>query len=98
MGNHMPQGLPFEGQSQPTLSKQIEPVFQQFLLESIPSLAGIEFESTRMCLYTDSWDSSFYITYVPFAENLFVASGGSGHGFKFAPGTTTTTTMSLRSQ
>lgn len=41
---------------------------------------------TRMCWYIDSWDNSFIIDYVPgYSNTLFVASGGSGHGFKFLP-------------
>lgn len=39
-----------------------------------------------MCWYTDSIDNSFVIDYVPNTSNtLFIASGGSGHGFKFLP-------------
>jgi len=39
-----------------------------------------------MCWYTDSVDNSFVIDYVPgYNQSLFVASGGSGHGFKFLP-------------
>lgn len=39
-----------------------------------------------MCWYTDSLDNSFIIDYVPdYNDTLFVASGGSGHGFKFLP-------------
>lgn len=39
-----------------------------------------------MCWYTDSLDNSFIIDYVPgYDDSLFVASGGSGHGFKFLP-------------
>ena len=39
-----------------------------------------------MCWYTDSLDNSFVIDYVPgYGDSLFVASGGSGHGFKFLP-------------
>lgn len=39
-----------------------------------------------MCWYTDSLDNSFLIDYVPnTSSSLFVASGGSGHGFKFLP-------------
>lgn len=39
-----------------------------------------------MCWYIDSWDNSFIIDYVPgYSKTLFVASGGSGHGFKFLP-------------
>jgi sarcosine oxidase/L-pipecolate oxidase len=35
--------------------------------------------------YADSVDSSFLIFRIPNEENLFVASGGSGHEFKFLP-------------
>ena len=39
-----------------------------------------------MCWYTDSIDNHFVADYVPgYNESLFVASGGSGHGFKFLP-------------
>lgn len=39
-----------------------------------------------MCWYIDSLDNSFIIDYVPgYSKTLFVASGGSGHGFKFLP-------------
>lgn len=39
-----------------------------------------------MCCYTDSLDNSFIIDYIPgYNDTLFVASGGSGHGFKFLP-------------
>ena len=46
----------------------------------------IGISDTRLCWYTDSLDNSFLIDYVPgYSETLFVASGGSGHGFKFLP-------------
>jgi sarcosine oxidase/L-pipecolate oxidase len=39
-----------------------------------------------MCWYTDSLDNSFVIDYVPeYSDSLFIATGGSGHGFKFLP-------------
>ncbi len=39
-----------------------------------------------MCWYTDSLDTSFVIDYVPgYGDSLFVASGGSGYGFKSLP-------------
>jgi sarcosine oxidase/L-pipecolate oxidase len=44
-----------------------------------------------MCWYSDSWDGNFYIDFLPRNNNSFVngnyliATGGSGHGFKFAP-------------
>ena len=39
----------------------------------------------RTCLYSDSWDGNFYIDHVPGRAGLMVATGGSGHAFKFAP-------------
>jgi sarcosine oxidase / L-pipecolate oxidase len=81
----MPQGLPFDGRLDPELAPHAKSVMQRFLADTIPSLQHATIDSTRMCLYCDTWDSNFYITYVPFADNLFIAAGGSGHGFKFAP-------------
>ncbi|ODN79263.1 hypothetical protein L202_03277 [Cryptococcus amylolentus CBS 6039] len=55
---------------------------------ALPDLAdpSIGIAATRMCWYTDSVDNSFVVDYVPgYGEGLFVASGGSGHGFKFLP-------------
>ncbi|ORY21109.1 FAD dependent oxidoreductase [Naematelia encephala] len=51
-----------------------------------PELAAIGITETRICWYTDSIDNHFVGDYVPgYGETLFVASGGSGHGFKFLP-------------
>ncbi|TYJ51420.1 hypothetical protein B9479_008007 [Cryptococcus floricola] len=55
---------------------------------ALPDLAhpSIGISATRMCWYTDSVDNSFVVDYVPgWGGGLFVASGGSGHGFKFLP-------------
>ena len=38
-----------------------------------------------MCIYTDTWDGNFLISPHPEVNGLTVATGGSGHGFKFAP-------------
>jgi sarcosine oxidase/L-pipecolate oxidase len=35
--------------------------------------------------YTDSFDGDFIIARVAGYEDIIVATGGSGHGFKFAP-------------
>ena len=56
-----------------------------FLNESIPSLARAPVVGTRVCLYCDSLDGDLLIDRDPDREGLVVASGGSGHGFKFAP-------------
>ncbi|KUI69073.1 L-pipecolate oxidase [Cytospora mali] len=51
----------------------------------LPSLKHLGINHTKLCWYTDSIDNSFVITYVPSRPNIFVCSGGSGHGFKFLP-------------
>ncbi|KAH8884659.1 FAD dependent oxidoreductase [Thozetella sp. PMI_491] len=51
----------------------------------LPSLVNRPFSSTRLCWYTDTPTGDFIITYHPSWRNLFVATGGSGHGFKFLP-------------
>ncbi|KAI9027786.1 FAD dependent oxidoreductase [Hyaloraphidium curvatum] len=42
-------------------------------------------ESTRICWYTDSFDGRFLICPHPTVAGLHIATGGSGHAFKFAP-------------
>ncbi|KAI4147167.1 MAG: hypothetical protein L6R39_003208 [Caloplaca ligustica] len=43
------------------------------------------FSSTRLCWYSDTPTGDFLVTYHPDYEGLFLATGGSGHGFKFLP-------------
>ena len=59
--------------------------FRQFLAEALPALAAAERVGARVCYYADSWDGDFYIDRVPGRDGLVVATGGSGHAFKFAP-------------
>ncbi len=54
-----------------------------FLGEFIPSLQNAELIKTKMCLYDVSPDKDFGIGELE--PNLFVGTGFSGHGFKFAP-------------
>ncbi|KAI7084178.1 nucleotide-binding domain-containing protein [Hortaea werneckii] len=60
-------------------------VLHQFCEENMPDLLELDLEYERLCWYTDSVDNSFLIDFVPDTLNLVVASGGSGHGFKFLP-------------
>lgn len=57
---------------------------RKFCDENMPDLVGLPL-TTRLCWYTDSVDNSFLIDHVPNTPGLMVASGGSGHGFKFLP-------------
>ncbi|KAK8100717.1 uncharacterized protein PG998_007879 [Apiospora kogelbergensis] len=50
-----------------------------------PSVADRPFNANRVCWYTDTPTGDFLVTYHPYWNGLFVATGGSGHGFKFLP-------------
>ena len=58
---------------------------RDFLSHSLPALADAPLHALKMCVYTDTWDGNFLIGRHPAVEGLTVASGGSGHGFKFGP-------------
>ncbi|PRP81486.1 sarcosine oxidase [Planoprotostelium fungivorum] len=50
-----------------------------------PEFANRPFTKTRVCWYTDTPTGDFVITHHPHHQGLFIATGGSGHGFKFLP-------------
>ncbi|KAI8631360.1 FAD dependent oxidoreductase-domain-containing protein [Xylariaceae sp. FL1651] len=50
-----------------------------------PDLAERPFFLTRLCWYTDTATGDWIVDYHPSYKNLFVATGGSGHAFKFLP-------------
>ena len=55
------------------------------LRRMIPWLGDRPFFETRLCWYTDTPTGDWIIDYHPSYKNLFVATGGSGHAFKFLP-------------
>lgn len=69
--------------------REVDPIheerFRAFFRRSLPELADAPSIFSRLCMYCDTWDGNFWIDHVPDREGLAVASGGSGHGFKFAP-------------
>ncbi|KAF6808334.1 hypothetical protein CMUS01_13915 [Colletotrichum musicola] len=70
------------------IPQQALDVIRAFLSENLPELGagGIDVSFTRMCWYTDSFDNHFVIDHVPSTESsLIVATGGSGHAFKYLP-------------
>lgn len=54
---------------------------------SLLDISKRAFTKTRLCWYTDTPTGDFLIDYPPITKDrsLFVATGGSGHGFKFLP-------------
>ena len=63
----------------------MDKMFIRFLENTFPELASAPIKSRRLCFYCDSFDGDFWIDWDPNHEGLLVATGGSGHGFKFAP-------------
>ena len=58
---------------------------QGFIQTYFPALAG-EFVEVKQCLYTYSEDDHFIIDYLPNTDRrVILATGFSGHGFKFVP-------------
>lgn len=58
---------------------------RSFLQKTIPWLSDRPFGGTRICWYADTPSGNFLIDYHPRFTGLFLATGGSGHGFKFLP-------------
>ncbi len=65
--------------------RQDETRCREFLYQSLPELANARLAAAKMCVYTDTWDGNFLISSHPEVESLTIATGGSGHGFKFGP-------------
>ncbi len=58
---------------------------RKFLAASLPPLAKAPIFYTRICMYCDTADGDFWIACDPERPGLVIATGDSGHGFKFAP-------------
>src|SRR2546426_402230 len=79
-------GRPMHPQS-PQRSVTVEETRQlrEFLASTFPLLQDAPIVHTRICLYCDSCDGHFWIARDPDRPGVVVASGDSGHAFKFAP-------------
>lgn len=84
VANHGP-GIRIDPDGARTVPSGIEPMFRDFFSHTFPSLSEAPLHSSRMCLYSDTFDGDFWIDRHPTRAGLSVAAGGSGHGFKFAP-------------
>ena len=58
---------------------------RSYLRQYIPSLANAPILETRVCQYENTWNGDFLIDRHPDFENVWIAGGGSGHGFKHGP-------------
>jgi sarcosine oxidase len=56
-----------------------------YLRDHIPELAEAPVVETRVCQYENTWNGDFLIDRHPGFDNVWLAGGGSGHGFKHGP-------------
>jgi sarcosine oxidase len=56
-----------------------------FLAERFPALARAPLVGSEVCQYESTPDSHFIVDRHPRAGNVWIAGGGSGHGFKMGP-------------
>jgi glycine/D-amino acid oxidase-like deaminating enzyme len=84
LGHHA-QGRPVPPDERGTVSDRHVAFARSFLRESIPALADAPVVGRRICMYCDSFDGDLLIDRDPDRDGLVVATGGSGHAFKFAP-------------
>jgi glycine/D-amino acid oxidase-like deaminating enzyme len=55
------------------------------LAERLPELAEAPITETRVCQYENTSNGDFLIDRHPWFDNVWLAGGGSGHGFKHGP-------------
>ncbi len=84
ISNHGP-GIHVDPRGPRTVPAEAEAHFRSFLADALPDVKTAPVLRTRLCLYTETFDNDFWIDRDPRREGVVVATGGSGHGFKFTP-------------
>jgi monomeric sarcosine oxidase len=56
-----------------------------YIAGRFPGLRGAPLIESRVCQYTNTPDGDFILDRHPAADNVWIAGGGSGHGFKHGP-------------
>jgi sarcosine oxidase/L-pipecolate oxidase/L-saccharopine oxidase len=51
----------------------------------LPELADHQLYKSKVCWISDTTTSDFLIDKIPATDNVFIATGDSGHGYKFLP-------------
>ncbi|MEE4453027.1 FAD-dependent oxidoreductase [Novosphingobium resinovorum] len=68
-----------------TVSPEAIAQVRAYLRRRFPDLADRQLVEQRVCQYENTHDGNFLIDRHPEADNLWIAGGGSGHGFKHGP-------------
>lgn len=58
---------------------------REFLVQRFPALAAAPLLASEVCQYENTWNGDFVIDRHPAFDNVWIAGGGSGHGFKHGP-------------
>jgi glycine/D-amino acid oxidase-like deaminating enzyme len=67
------------------LTREGVEAMRAFLKRRFPALAAAPFLGGEVCQYEASPDSHFIVDRHPAASNVWIAGGGSGHGYKMGP-------------
>ena len=73
------------GEEKREVSAAQEAALRAMIADAFPALAGAPIVHRRLCVYCDTADEHFWIARDPARPSVAVATGGSGHAFKFAP-------------
>jgi len=80
---HGPEFDPDHGQR--IVSAELTNAVREYLAQRVPALANSPFTETRVCQYENTSNGDFLLDRHPALENVWLAGGGSGHGFKHGP-------------
>ena len=58
---------------------------REYLARRFPALAAAPLLASEVCQYENTWNGDFVIDRHPAFDNVWIAGGGSGHGFKHGP-------------
>jgi monomeric sarcosine oxidase len=79
-------GPPFDPDLEERLvSRESLARMREYVAKRLPALARSPVAETRVCQYENTSNGDFFLDRHPEAENIWLAGGGSGHGFKHGP-------------
>ena len=85
IANHGPGRSVHPDDAERHVPKTDEQALRAFLRSHLPILGEAPIVFRRTCIYGDTPDEHFFIARDPDRPHVTVATGGSGHAFKFAP-------------
>lgn len=80
---HGPQFDPDHGER--IVSTEMTQAVREYVARRVPMLANAPVTESRVCQYENTSNGDFLIDRHPDLQNVWLAGGGSGHGFKHGP-------------